>query len=643
MKNVVQIFAILAFWNASVFSAVAQNSTASQPNILWITIEDTSPHFIGCYGNKGVKTPNIDQLAKEGVLFSRAYSTNTVCAPSRFTILTGVRSSTAGTGNHRTHYNIPKEITGFPFLLKKAGYYTTNNVKTDYNLGSEKAMIGQNWNESSNKADYRNRKSGQPFFSVYNFTDSHQSRTMTERHKWYVENVLEKIPVQERAKPEDVIVPPFYRDSPEMREHMIRLYNSLHLTDRKVGELVARLKAEGIYENTIIFFFGDHGQGMPGFKTHASSLGHKVPFIVRVPAKYQHLVPAPAGSVYAGLVDFKDLAPTMLSLTGGTVPAYMKGHVFLGASKKAPLPYFWGARDNTDEVIDLGRTVIRDSLVYVRNYHPHLPIVQRHKYMDVSDIMQCIRREQREGKLNALQASVVNGSRDAESLFNIKQDPWETTNLAERPGYQGILKELRKVNQEAVLKNRDLMFAPEFVLAQVNQQDTLYGYGQDESRYPLAHILEAAEMVGKGNTFIKAQKRLLGDKNSIVRYWAAIGLHNQKKSDLHEKELLQALQAEQVHFVKIELASAIADHFRNPVAIDLLLSYIDHDNPELVRQALRAAINSVVIDSQLTDKSLALRTKLATKPFKTLNYEINSCIDLILDSAGLEKLANNEK
>jgi arylsulfatase A-like enzyme len=642
MKNVLRLFAIFSFLFLQVCITFAQNKSEEKPNILWITIEDTSPHFIGSYGNTGVRTPNIDLLAREGVRFTNAYSTNTVCAPSRFTILTGVRSSAAGTGNHRTHYHIPSEITGFPFLLKNAGYYTTNNAKTDYNVAIEKQLIAQNWNESSGKASYVNRKSGQPFFSVFNFNESHQSRTMTSPREWYVQNVLDKIPVAERARPEDIVVPPFYRDSPEMREQMVRLYNSLHYMDMKVGSLITKLKADGEWDNTIIFFFGDHGQGMPGFKTHASSLGHKVPFIVRVPAKYQNLLPALAGSTYNGLVHFEDLAPTILSLTGNPVPDYMKGTVFLGTNKKPPRKYFWGARDNTDEVIDLGRTIIRDSLVYVRNYYPQLPTIQRHKYMDVSDILKLIRKDQKEGRLDALQSSVVNGHRSAESVFNIKQDPWETNNLATLPEYQGILKELRNANQQAILKSRDVMFAPEYLLSEIDKLDTLYQFRKDQNKYPLEEILDAAETVGRGNGYLQKQKKLVRARNSIVRYWAVIGLHNQEKSVLNEKELLAIMQTEKEPFVRIELAAILADHFNNIDAKNGLVKYLESENAALVRQTLRAAINSITGDKMLTDQVLLLRKKIKERPFKTLNYEISSCIDLILDSAGIENLSNEE-
>ncbi len=642
MKNVLRLFAIFSFLFLQVCITFAQNKSEEKPNILWITIEDTSPHFIGSYGNTGVRTPNVDLLAREGVRFTNAYSTNTVCAPSRFTILTGVRSSAAGTGNHRTHYQIPSEITGFPFLLKNAGYYTTNNAKTDYNVAIDKQLIAQNWNESSGKASYVNRKSGQPFFSVFNFNESHQSRTMTSPREWYVQNVLDKIPVAERARPEDIVVPPFYRDSPEMREQMVRLYNSLHYMDMKVGELVKKLKADGEWENTIIFFFGDHGQGMPGFKTHASSLGHKVPFIVHVPAKYQNLLPALAGSTYDGLVHFEDLAPTILSITGNTVPDYMKGTVFLGANKKPPHKYFWGARDNTDEVIDLGRTIIRDSLVYVRNYYPQLPTIQRHKYMDVSDILKLIRKDQKEGRLDALQSSVVNGHRSAESVFNIKQDPWETNNLATLPEYQGILRELRNANEQAILKSRDVMFAPEYLLSEIDKLDTLYQFRKDQNKYPLEEILDAAETVGRGNGYLQKQKKLVRARNSIVRYWAVIGLHNQEKSVLNEKELLAIMQTEKEPFVRIELAAILADHFNNIDAKNALVKYLESENAALVRQTLRAAINSITDDKMLTDQVLLLRKKIKERPFKTQNYEISSCIDLILDSAGIENLSNEE-
>jgi hypothetical protein len=271
-----------------------------------------------------------------------------------------------------------------------------------------------------------------------------------------------------------------------------------------------------------------------------------------------------------------------------------------------------------------------------------LPIIQRHKYMDVSDIMHLIRKDQKEGKLNLLQASIASGHRPAEAVFNIRTDPWETNNLAVLPAYQNILKELRNANQEAILKNRDVLFAPEYVLAQTDQTDTLYQYRNDQNKYPLEAILKTAETVGMGKVFLKKQKDLLKDKNSIVRYWAVIGLHNQDKKALNERELLTALQNEREPFVKIEIASLLADDFNSEEAKVILLNLLGDKNAPLVRQALRAVINSVSVDKAFTDRVILLRKDTKEHPFKTFNYEINSCIDLILDSAGIEKLSNEE-
>ena len=164
-----------------------------KPNILWITIEDTSPQFIGCYGNKNARTPVIDKLAQEGVRFTHAFSTGTVCSPSRSTIITGVHTFKMGTGNHRSNYPIPGFIKGFPFYMQQQGYYVSNNSKTDYNVGHVKQFTEEAWNESSNQAGWWNRQPGQAFFSVFNFEESHQSRTMTYPYPWYLNNVFNQL------------------------------------------------------------------------------------------------------------------------------------------------------------------------------------------------------------------------------------------------------------------------------------------------------------------------------------------------------------------------------------------------------------------------------------------------------------------
>ncbi len=205
------------FFTAIIFLLSIYVFSQPKPNILWVTIEDTSPQFIGCYGNKNASTPVIDKLAEDGVRFTNAFSTGTVCSPSRTAIITGVKTYKTGTGNHRSKYPVPGFIKGFPFYLQQLGYYTTNNVKTDYNVAGEKEFILEAWSESSAKAGWWDRQPGQPFFAVFNYNDSHQSRTMTETYKWYLENVFRQLNLEEQIGDNDFEMPPFYRDSPEMR------------------------------------------------------------------------------------------------------------------------------------------------------------------------------------------------------------------------------------------------------------------------------------------------------------------------------------------------------------------------------------------------------------------------------------------
>ena len=209
-----------------------------KPNILWVTIEDTSPEFIGCYGNKAARTPNIDKLAAEGVRFSNAFSTGTVCSPSRTAIITGVKTYCTGTGHHRSKFPLPGYMKGFPYYLQQVGYYTTNHAKTDYNITNEQAFIKTTWNESSVKAGWEDRKPGQPFFAVHNFMSSHQSQTMTNPYQQYQKAILGNLTKDEIIPDDAFDMPPFYHDTPEMRKEMARVYNSITLTDKRIGELL---------------------------------------------------------------------------------------------------------------------------------------------------------------------------------------------------------------------------------------------------------------------------------------------------------------------------------------------------------------------------------------------------------------------
>jgi len=509
------------------------SNAQNKPNILWITIEDTSPQFIGCYGNKDARTPTIDKLASEGIRFTNAFSTGTVCSPSRTAIITGVKTYKAGTGNHRSNYPIPEFIKGFPYYLQQQGYYTSNNVKTDYNVAGEKAFIAEAWNESSNQSGWWKRKPGQPFFAVFNYNESHQSRTMTETYDWYLKNVLEHLSHEERIGENEFEMPPFYLDSPEMRKQFARVYNSIKLTDNRIGELLARLETDHLKDSTIIFFFADHGEGMPRGKTNGINYGYRVPFIVWFPEMYKHLSPwGTSGMVTDELIDFTDLPPTLISLAGGEIPEHLQGRAFLGEKRSKPVNYLHLSSDRSDNGIDMVRTVTNGRFVYSRNYMPYINEARYIRYMEIGEIKQQMRKDLAENKLNPLQKSLFE-PRPAEFLFDIENDLWETKNLADDPEYQPVLEKMRNLLKQEVLQSRDVMFLPEYEIGLLSESTTAYEFRMTDKNYPINDIYGAASLAGfRGKELAAKQVELLKSPNTIVRYWAMLGLRSQNKEDL---------------------------------------------------------------------------------------------------------------
>lgn len=601
-----------------------------KPNIVWITIEDTSPDFIGCYGNTQVKTPHIDALAAEGVRFTNAFSTNTVCSPSRHTIITGVRTAQDGCGNHRSTFKISANVRGFASYLKDAGYFTTNNQKTDYNIDNAKAFIAQNWVLQGGKADFTKRKDkAQPFFSVFNFNESHQSRTVGNSWTWYERVILSQLKPEEVIQPGGLAVPPFYKDNDNNRRNIARLYNALQVTDKKVGSIIQMIKDAGEWDNTIVFFFSDHGQGMPRFKTNASRLGSQVPMVVRLPQKYRHLLAVPPGGTFDELVTFEDLAPTLVSIAiGAQKPTYMMGRIFMGARKEPTDNVLWCSRDNTDEVIDMGRTVIKGDYVYTRIYYPHLPVLQQQAYYNRSAMLREMRHDYKEGVLDSLQASIFN-PRSAEYLFNRKIDPWETRNLAADPAYAAVLADLRREQQQKMKRYGDVGFLPEGVLAQIDERDTILGW--KKKYYNVEKYRTVAEMVGRGRQYIPRQMALLRDKDSVVRYWAVIGLHSQAANNLDRTALQRAFAHERSDFVKVELAEVLYDKFGDRTMLSWIAELVGRtDNGYLARQAAMKLANKEDLPAALVEQVGRLREEVLARHKGDVNYPIKAALGTVL-------------
>ncbi|SHF54415.1 Arylsulfatase A [Mariniphaga anaerophila] len=611
-----------------------QKNELSQPNILWITIEDTSPQFIGCYGNKTAQTPAIDKLAEEGVRFTNAFSTGTVCSPSRTAIITGVKTYKTGTGNHRSKYPIPGFIKGFPYYLQQQGYYTSNNVKTDYNVAQEKAFIAEAWDESSNKAGWWNRNPGQPFFAVFNYVDSHQSRTMTETYDWYKKNVLEQLAPEERIGENEFEMPPFYLDSPEMRKQFARVYNSIKLTDNKIGELLARLEADNLKDSTIIFFYADHGEGMPRGKTNGINYGYRVPFIVWFPEMYKHLSPwGTAGVATDELIDFTDLAPTLISIAGGEIPEHLEGRPFLGEKREKPVSHLNLSSDRSDNGIDMVRTVTDGRFVYSRNFMPYINEARYIRYMEIGEIKQQMRKDLAENKLNPLQKSLFE-PRPAEFLFDIENDLWETQNLANNPEFKPVLEKMRELLKKEVIASRDVMFLPEYEVNLLSDTTTAYEFRMNEKNYPVEKIYEAASLAGfRGTEIAKKQVDLLTNPNPVIRYWSVLGLRSQSAETLmpFSANILSAMDDNYLPVAVI--ASAIAhEMFGNKKAEINLKKFCASKNPDVSLMAVYALL-------YIQNKEPFVETIWKVREMDDRNYNIRAaCMDFL---GSLEIVPNN--
>ena len=601
-----------------------------KPNILWITIEDTSPQFIGCYGNTNARTPVIDKLAAEGIRFTNAFSTGTVCSPSRTAIITGVKTYKTGTGNHRSKYAVPEFIKGFPYYLQQQGYYTTNNVKTDYNVAGEKDFIAVAWNESSNNAGWWNRKPGQPFFAVFNYNESHQSRTMTETYDWYVENVYNQLLPNERIGDNDFEMPPFYLDSPEMRRQFARVYNSIKLTDNKIGELLARLENDNLKDSTIIFFYADHGEGMPRGKTNGINYGYRVPFIIWFPKMYKHFSPwGKAGIVSDELIDFTDLAPTLLSLAGGEIPKHLEGRSVLGKKRSKPVDYLFLSSDRSDNGIDMVRTVTDGKYVYSRNFLPFINEARYIRYMEIGEIKQQMRKDLAENKLNPLQKSLFE-PRPAEFLFDIETDLWETNNLAKDPEYKSVVEKMRTLMKNEVLRSRDVMFLPEYEISLLSKTTSAYEFRMSNEKYPLEEIYEAASLAGFRSKEVAAkQVEMLKSPNTIVRYWAILGLRSQNKEDLKpfSADILNSM--EDIYPPIGVTASAIAyEIFENKSAEENLKEFCAQDNLQVSLMAINYLLYS-------NNREPFVETIREVQKMKDRDYNVKAaCMD-VLGSLGL--------
>ena len=559
---------------------VAGPPPGDPPNILWVTCEDTSP-YLGCYGDPDAITPNIDKLAAESVLYTKAFATAPVCAPSRSCLVTGVHAISLGTQHLRSQVELPNEIKCFPQFLRLAGYYCTNNSKKDYNFIDEDV-----WDESSRQAHWRNRKAGRPFFSVFNLTSTHQGQINGSDEEFF-DKYTSNLEPHERHDPGKLTLPPYYPDTPVVRKIWARYYNLITFMDKQVGELLGQLEADGLADSTIVFFFSDHGMGLPRFKRTLYDSGIRVPLIVRFARKYQSLAPAEAGRTSDGMVSFVDFAPTVLTLAGLPVPAYMQGKAFAGSGGGIGRQHIFAAASRVDEAYEFSRCVRDERYKYIRNYLPHLPYIQPSEFPDRAEIMKELRRAAAEDELSTVQSALWSPVKPIEELYDTVVDPHEIDNLADSPRHGRILARLRDVLRRRMLRIHDTGFLPEAEMHIRSEGSTPYETARDTRRYPQQRIALAAELVGRGPEDIPKMIGLLGDTDSAVRYWAVIALTALGREAESTAETLSAMLKDPAPNVRLAAAGALCRMDVCEDALPALARSLEDEREETVLYAAR--------------------------------------------------------
>ena len=489
---------------AMVFACVCLYAEEKErPNFLFIIAEDMSPN-LGCYGDPDANTPNLDAFAARSVRYTRAFSATGVCATSRSSLITGMHPSSIGTQHMRSRVVLPKAIRPFPVALREAGYFCVNRGKEDYNFDSGPDV----WDEKQwKKADWTRRAEGQPFFALYNFPDTHESRLWKRSKTSLVDQT--KLTEEQRHDPDEVTPPSWLPDDDTVRKEWARYQDLVTLMDDQyVGPMLRHLEKTGVADNTIVFFFSDHGAPFPRAKQWITEAGTRVPLLIHFPEKWKHLAPASPGEVSDRLVSLMDLGPSVLSLAGSAVPEQLDGQAFLGENAAPPRGNLVFTRDRMDERIDFIRTVRDKRFRYTRNFMPQVPPFPWLTYMEKLESSKAFRRLQESGNEGRFRDFLAE-TKPVEALYDLEADPDEFTNLAGDPAYGDTLNRMRGELATWMLETRDSGFLPEQqLMAAEKSVGSIHDYCADESRYPL-------EMLVSGELS-------LDDENAAIRYHAAL-------------------------------------------------------------------------------------------------------------------------
>ena len=603
-------------------------ATASdKPNILWLSCEDISPH-LGCYGDPHAVTPNLDALASRGTRYTHVFTSAGVCAPCRSSIITGMYQNSIGTHHMRCNASLPDSIVPFPMLLRKAGYYCTNNSKTDYQF--KKPSPKTIWDESGSKAHWKNRKPNQPFFAVFNFTGCHESGIADESK---YRKVTANLTANQRQDPTKLAtLPPYYPDTPIVREDWKRNYELITAMDAWAGEHLNALEDAGLSDNTIVIFWSDHGVGLPRAKRWLYDSGTRIPFIVHMPERFRIDNQCQPNSTSAELVSSVDFAPTMLNLAGVQIPEILQGQAFLGDNLAEPRKYVFGARDRMDERYDVIRAVRSKRYRYIRNFEPRKPYYQYMNTPEKGATMKEIRQAELSGTLTRVGKLFSADRKPVEELYDLANDPHEIHNLATNPQQVELLREMRQACLKWQNEIGDLGLVPEAEI-EIAEQSAGSRYAilhTADAQQKLATLVEVAAKASEGVSATETLLEALRHRLPAVRYWGATGLGNTGKAVHREaKEPLTRLLDDEYPNVRIAAARGLCLIGELNLGLPVLQAELKSDHQW---GRLAAAIALDELDQAAKPALTDLQAALVDQPNKYIVRVANKAVNDLLDS-----------
>ncbi len=568
----------------------------NHPNILWLTSEDNSIFWVSCYGGTNCKTPNIDQLAREGFRYTNCFDNAAVCAPTRSTWITGMYAISNGTQPMRSRNNIPHDVIKYyPDMLRKAGYHTSNWTKTDYNIGGRSDRDCWDLLDRKKRFGWRYRKPGQPFFAVVNSTSSHESRAHGN-----ADNT--------RHDPAKMKLHAYHPDLPVIRKSYAKYADAVENMDNDIRETLDALKEDGLYEDTIIIYCSDHGGVMPRSKRFLYSSGTHCPLVVRIPEKYRHIWPAKKpGTTVDRIVSFVDMPKTWLSLAGAEIPDTFQGTVFLGQGTEPEPQYHLSFRERADDRCDFVRMIRDKRYAYYKNYMPYAPAGHYLAYLWKILAAPAWEKHHKEGRTNDITGRFFR-PRVSEEFYDTVKDFDNVHNLIDEPEHQDRIARMRRAMRKMQLELYDSGLLPESMreMRAKEYNLTIYEMVRDPKLYPLESYLDAADRALERNpedlrTFIKD----MSDSDDGIRYWAVVGIHLLADNAKPAAQTLTKALKDDSDEVKIMAAWTLVNLGQKEAGLDCLrnllnngstckrkllnvLDWMEQDAVPLVREYLQA-------------------------------------------------------